>query len=88
MILVNVVIAQRVNEVAHFEFGDVRDQVHQQRVRADVEWHAKEGIGGALVKLTVKNASALDLELKQRVTRRQGDLIARFRVPTGDDQAA
>ena len=88
MILVDVIIAERVNKVADFKLRDVRDQVRQQRIRTDVERHAEKSIGGALIELAVKNATVLHFELKQRVTRRQVDVVSLARIPTGNDQSS
>ena len=56
--------------------------------RAGVERHAEKRISRSLIKLTVKDSLLLDFELKQRMTRRQVDVVADARVPTADDQAS
>src|SRR5215510_5941615 len=88
MIVVNVVVAERVNKLADFELGNMRDQMYQQRVRADVEGHAKKRVRRTLVELAVKHASILDFELKESVARRQIDVGRLARIPAGNDQAA
>src|SRR5215213_8954943 len=88
MVLVNVVVAERVNKVADFELSNMRDQMCQQCIRTDVERHAEKRIRGALIELAVKHATAFDFELKERVTRRKIDVIGLARIPTGHNQAA
>src|SRR6266581_1064563 len=88
MALVDVVIAQCVDEFAGFQFANVRNQMGQQRIRAYVERHAKECVGGTLIELAVQDAFLLYLELKQRVTWRQIYLVPVSRIPATDDQAA
>src|ERR1041385_9212934 len=55
MILINVIVAKRVNEIPDLKIADMRDQMRQQRIRADIERHAKKRIGRSLIKLTMKN---------------------------------
>jgi len=45
MIPVDVVIAERVDELAGFEFARVREHVRQERVGTDVERHAEQEFG-------------------------------------------
>jgi hypothetical protein len=49
MVFVDVVIAQRVNEVPDIQITCMGHHMRQQRIGTDVEWHTKEGIRGALV---------------------------------------
>src|ERR1043165_8746745 len=88
MIVVDVIIAECVDKVTDPKICNVCDEMCQQRIRTDIERHAEKRVGGTLVKLAVKNATVLDLELKQRVTRRQIDVISLARIPTGHDQSA
>ena len=64
VVLVDVVIAECVNELADFQSSDVCDQMSEQCIRADVEGHTEKRISGALIKLAVKHATVLDFELK------------------------
>src|SRR5258706_1981350 len=69
----------------------MRDQVCKQRIRADIERHAEERIRRSLIKLAMKHTFAralLDLKLKERVTRRQIDVVTFPRVPAADDQSS
>src|SRR2546423_5306703 len=88
MILVDVQVAERVYELAHIQLADVRDHVRQQRVGRDVEGHAEEGVGRALVELAMKNATALDFKLKDGVARREVYVVGDARGPARDDEAA
>ena len=98
MILIDVIIAERVNELANFQPTNMRDQMSQQGIGTDIERHAEKRIGRTLIELTVKQrgtsptvregSSLLNLELKQSVTGRQVDVIAFARVPAADDQTA
>src|SRR5580765_5458800 len=98
MVFVDVIIAERVDEFTDFEIADVGDEVSKQSVRANVERHAQKRIRRALIKLAVKKRGSsptvregvhvLDLELKQRMTRRQVDMVTLARVPAADYQAA
>src|SRR5678816_1323042 len=86
MVRVDVQVAEGMYEVTDLEVAHMCDQVSQQRVARDIERHAEEGIGGALVELAMQGLSIFDLELKQRVTRRQSNLVARLGMPAGNDQ--
>src|SRR5690242_6274392 len=88
MVIVNMIIAERVNKLADFKVANMRDQVHQQRIRTDVERHAEKRVGGTLIELAMQHAPALDFELKQRVTRRQIDVVSLSWIPTRHDQSA
>src|SRR5829696_5873139 len=88
MILVDVIIAERVDKLAHFKLSDMRDQMSQKRIRTDVERDAEKRVGRALVELAMKNAPILHFELKQRMTRRQIDVISLSRIPARYDQSS
>ena len=59
----------------------------QQRVARDVERHAEREVGGALIELAIEPA-IVDVELEQRVTRRQLHLRDVRDVPRADDDPA
>src|SRR6185369_17775316 len=88
MVLVNVVVAERVNKVAGFELRNMCDEMRQECIRADVERHAEERVRGALIKLAVKHATIRNFELKERVARRKIDVVSLAWIPTGDNQTA
>src|SRR6516165_7486063 len=81
-------VAKCMNELADLKVCDMRDDVRHQRIAADIERHTEKRVGRALVKLAVQRPPVLDLELEQRVTRRQCDLITNSRVPTRNDQSS
>ena len=54
MVSVDVIITQRVNEIANLEICYMRYQVRQQRVRTDVERYTEKSVSGALIELAVK----------------------------------
>src|SRR5215218_5685287 len=54
---VQVRVTQRVHEVAHLEVAHLGDHVGEQGVRRDVERHAEEDVGGALVELAGEPAA-------------------------------
>ena len=74
MVLVKVKIAESVNEFGRCETTDLCDHPREQRVGGDVERHAEEKIGAALVKLAAQ-LSVLHTKLKKNVTRRQRHLL-------------
>ena len=84
---IEVRVAERVDELAGLQAGHLRHHHRQQRVGRDVERHAEEDVGGALVELARQPALG-DVELEQAVARRQRHLVDVGRVPRGDDQAA
>src|SRR5687767_4181202 len=86
MVLVDMIIAERVNKVSHCQITDVRDHMHQQSIRTDVEWNTKKGVGGALVELAMQNAAVLNLKLKQRMAGRQVNIAGLPRIPTRHDE--
>src|SRR6267154_825173 len=91
-----VIIAECVDKLAHLQPAHVRDQMSQQGIRADVERDAEESIRRALIKLAMEQRGGnlpvsegsrlLNLELKQRMTRREVDIIAFARIPAADNQ--
>ena len=51
MVLVQMRVAERVDELARLQAGDLSDHQGQQRVGSDVEGNAQKHIGTALVQL-------------------------------------
>ena len=51
VVVVNVAIAAGPDEVAYIEIALLRDHVREQGVAGDVERHAEEEVGAALIKL-------------------------------------
>src|SRR5690606_40226459 len=56
MIAVEMGIAQRMDEIADLEPGDLRDHMRQQSIGGDVERHAEERVGRALIELAAQFA--------------------------------
>jgi hypothetical protein len=70
VVVVEVEIAEGVDEFAGLEVADLRDHAGEQRVGGDVERDAEEEVGAALVKLATEFAVE-DEELEERVAGRQ-----------------
>jgi hypothetical protein len=80
-------ISEGVDEIASLEPAHLRDKVGEERVARDVERHAEEDVGAALVELAAQLA-VRDVELEQGVAGRQGHFVDLARVPCRDDEAA
>ena len=87
MIEIKVRVAERVHELTGLKPGHLRHHQRQQRVGGDVERHAEEDVGRALIELTGEPTVG-DVELEQAVARRQRHLVDIGRVPGRDDEAA
>ena len=87
VVFVEVEVAESVDEFAGLQAADLRDHAGEQRVRGDVERHAEEQVGAALVKLAAQFAVE-DEKLKQRMAGRQRHLPDLAGIPGGDDVAA
>src|SRR5690348_7369656 len=85
VVTVDVQIAEGVDEVTDLETADMSDEMRQERIAGDIERNAEERIGRPLVKLAVQCAAIFHFELEQRVARGQGDFVAGFGVPAGDN---
>ena len=68
------------DELARREPGHLRHHQGEQRVRGDVERHAQEDVGRALVELAGELALR-DIELEQAVAGRQRHLVELADVP-------
>src|SRR5258706_6680784 len=88
MVLIDVIIAEGIYELAHFQATYMRDQMSQESIGTDIEGHAEERISRTLIKLAMKqrDSTLFNLELKQSVTGRQVNVIAFVRIPAADDQ--
>ncbi|MNS85947.1 hypothetical protein D3C72_1198280 [compost metagenome] len=87
MVVVQVAVAAGPDEVAHFQPGLLRHHVGQQRIAGDIERHAQEDIGAALVELARQPAIG-HVELEERVAGRQLHARDVGHVPGRHDQAA
>jgi len=80
-------VAERVDEFAGLEAGDLCDHHGEQGVGGDVEGDTEEDVGAALIKLAGEFAVG-DVELKEGVTGRQGHLVDNAGVIGNDEEAA
>ena len=80
-------VAERVDELARLQAADLRDHHREQRVGGDVERHAEKDVGAALVELA-RQLALRDVELEERVARRERHLRDVGDIPGRDDQAA
>jgi hypothetical protein len=90
VVAVEVGVAERVHEVADLQPGHLRDHVREQRVGRDVERHAEEHVGGALVELAAEPSGPAfrrrgHVELEQRVAGGERHLRDVGDVPGRDD---
>ena len=69
MIVVDMAVAAGPDEVPHPQTGLRGHHVREQRIAGDVERHAQEQVGTALVKLATQPTIG-NIELEERVTRR------------------
>ena len=67
---VEVGVASRIDKIAQLEVAHLCHHHRQQGIRSDVERHAKEGVGAALVELATQFAIR-HIELEEDVARRQ-----------------
>ena len=86
MVVVDVDVPERVNELARLKTADLCDHHREQCVARDVERYTQEGVGAALVELAAQ-FSLGHIELEHGVTGRQCHAIYISRVPGGDDQS-
>ncbi len=87
VILIQVQIAEGVDEGARLEITHLRHHHGEERIGGDVEGNTKEQIGTALVKLAAQLA-ILNEELKERVAWWQSHLVDFAGIPGGDDVTA
>lgn len=89
VVLVDVQVAEGVNKISGFEIADLCHHLGQQRVGSDIERHAEEQVGTALVELAAQAAVlGIDEKLKKGVAGGQGHLIELAGIPSADDVAA
>ena len=87
VVVVEVEIAEGVDEFAGLEVADLRDHAGEECIRRDVERDAEEEVGAALVKLATQFAIE-DEELEEGVAGRQRHGVDFGGIPRGDDVAA
>ena len=87
MIEIEVAVAARPDELAGLQVALLREHVCEQRVARDVERHAEEDIGAALIELTGEPAVG-HVELKERMAGHEVHLLELAHVPRADQDAA
>ena len=87
MVGVDMRVAHGVDELPRLVARHMGEHFQQERVGGDVEGHAEEHIGGALVELQVE-VSVLDADLPERVTGGERHVVNLAWVPGRDDEAA
>src|SRR6516165_8533023 len=85
MVLINMDIPKRVNEIAGFKVTNGSHHARQQCVRSNIERHSKKQISAALVKLTAQ-LSFLHIKLEHGMAGRKRHPVEFARIPGGDDQ--
>ena len=84
VVLIQVRVAQRVDEFTRLQAAHLRHHHGQQRVTGDIERHAEENVRAALVKLAGEFA-VCHIKLKQCVARRQRHVVHFGGIPCGHD---
>ncbi len=80
-------VAEGVNKCAGLESADLCDHEHEEGVGGDIEGHAEEEIGAALVELATE-FTVLNIKLKQRMAWSEGHEMKLGGVPCRNDEAA
>ena len=86
VVQVEVGVARGMDEVTGLVARHLCHHLQQQGVAGDVERHAEEGVGRALVELQAE-PSVGHIELEDGVTRGQRHLVDLRHVPCGDNHA-
>ena len=87
MIEVDVCIACSVDEFSWLQAAHLRHHLQQQGIGCDVEGHAEEGVGAALIELQREFAVG-NLKLEQAVAGRQVHLLYVCHIPCADNHTA
>ena len=96
VVVVDVAVPARPDEVAEVQIALLRQHHRQQRIAGDVEGHAQEDVGAALVELATELAAPArailgpgrcHIELEQGVAGHQRHLVELGHVPGADDDA-
>ena len=85
MVMIDVRIAEGVNEFARFQVANLRHHHRKKSIGCNVEWDTKKYVRRALIKLAGQ-FSIRYIELEKAVTRRQGHLIDQCRIPSRYNQ--
>src|SRR6516225_1021352 len=85
MVLINMDIPKRVNEIAGFEVTNGSHHARQQRIGGNIERHSEKQISTPLVKLTAQ-LSLLHIKLEHGMARRKRHPVEFARIPGSNDQ--
>ena len=91
MVVVDVAVTTRPDQIADVEVALLREHVREQRVARDVERHSEEDVCASLVDLAAEPAAvawldaATDVELEQRVTGQERHLRQIGDIPGAHD---
>lgn len=89
VVLIEVQIAESVNEITGFQPADLSHHHAKQRIRSDVERHAEKEVRAALVELTAQFATTrVDVELEEGMAGWQCHFLDIGRIPCADDMAS
>jgi hypothetical protein len=94
VVAVDVAVSACPNEVAHIQIALLRHHVGEQSVARDVEGHAQEDVGAALVQLAAQLGffawvlCGCHIELEEGMTRHERHLVEFGHVPCAHDDAA
>ncbi len=94
VVAVNVAIATGPNEIAHIQIALLRHHVREQGIAGNIERHAQENIGTALVQLAAQFAFAIgcggwcNIKLEKGMAWHQRHFVQLTHVPTADNDAA
>ena len=82
MVLIQMDIAQHMDELTRFVASDLAQDVRQEGVRGDIERDAQEQVSGPLIELAVQGVViGIHVELTHHVARGQGHLIEVLGIP-------
>src|SRR5258708_12861008 len=87
MVLINVEVSKRVNEIARFKIANGSHHARQQCIRRNIERYPKEKIGTSLVKLTAQ-LPLLHVKLEHGVAGRKRHLADLPWIPGSYDQSS
>ena len=87
MVQIDVRIAQRMDEVTGLQARHLCHHHEQQGIGGDVERHAQEGVGAALVELQAE-PSVGHIELEEHVAGREVHAVQVGHVPRAHDDAS
>ena len=85
MILVQVEIAESMDEFSGGQPANLRDHHRQERIAGDIEGHSEKEVGASLIELTTQ-LSILNMELEKSMTGRQCHSVNFRRIPGSHNQ--